>query len=129
MTWADALPYVAAIVGTSGLAGGIALLLRVRPEAGQAYVVASKGALLVQTGVIERLEAENRRLGERIEALEARETTAEGLQGRVDELEAENHTLKGEAARLKLRVGELEALALEQREEIDNLKRQANGTA
>lgn len=49
------VPVISALLGVSGICGGIYALLKVRPEAGQIVVSAAQGAVVVQTTVIENL--------------------------------------------------------------------------
>lgn len=76
------LPLIIAVIGSGGLIGGIAAFLKLRPEKDSIVVNAAQGALLVQTGIVEQLRLELERAHTRIAA-------CEGLEARVDELEAE----------------------------------------
>lgn len=67
----DIIPIVVAVLGSGGLLGGIYALLKLRPEAGQIVVTAAQGALIVQSGVIDSLRAENDRLRQRVDQLES----------------------------------------------------------
>lgn len=85
---------VAAVVGGS-LTGGIVALFKMRPETGAIIVSAAQGAVVVQASVINDLNAENRRLRERVTALELeREQDRErmaALERRLAALQAEVH--------------------------------------
>ena len=76
-------PLLVALLGAGGIIGGLVALMKLRPEAGQIVVTAAQGALIVQGGVIKSLEEENKRLRDRVEALEA-ETT--GLHAEIADL-------------------------------------------
>lgn len=105
-----AVPLVVGLLSTGGLLGGIVLLLKLRPEAGQIVVTAAQGAVVVQAGVLRDLEIENTRLSNK----------ATGLENKVASLETENNKLKGENLELRGRVTSLEL-------RVDQLSRQVNG--
>lgn len=96
-----------AILG-GGFLGGIALLLKVRPEAGSINVKAAETVVVMQTDYIERLET-------RLSDLEKEVGAARGLAGRVESLETELARTKrqrdqalSENDKLKERVDHLE---------------------
>jgi cell division protein FtsB len=94
--WAPVAGLIALVVG---LGGAVVALLKLRPEAGQITVIAAQGAVVVQQGVIETLQTELDRYGERLEALEQER----------DNLRITARDLEYENAALRERVGFLEA--------------------
>lgn len=86
-------------IGSGGLIGGIVALYKMRPEAGQITVSAAQGALIVQTGVIDTLRFEIKRLTEHVDALEKEnENCSQRLRAmseRVDSLEQERRLRGG----------------------------------
>jgi uncharacterized membrane protein len=58
----DAVTLIVAILSVGGITGGLIALLKLRPEAGQIVVTAAEGALVIQAGVLEQLQAENQRI-------------------------------------------------------------------
>jgi hypothetical protein len=87
MTKSEIIPILVHAILSGGFLGGIYLLLKLRPEAGQITVTAAQGAIIVQTGVIDTLREELIRLREETEAL--REENIE-LRKRIKELERAN---------------------------------------
>lgn len=81
--------------------GGLAAILKVRPEAAQISVSAAQGAVIVQTGVIEALREENRRLAERLTELERTSASLAHLQIENVQLRARVSQLERELAVLK----------------------------
>lgn len=65
------LPGIISAVFGGSLVAGVVALYKVRPEAGQIVVSAAQGALLVQTGVIDNLKLEIKRLNDELVALKA----------------------------------------------------------
>lgn len=63
------LPYLISVILGGGFLSGIYALLKLRPEAGQITVTAAQGAVIVQTGVIESLNTELKRLSREIDEL------------------------------------------------------------
>ena len=102
------VPVILAIIGTGGIGGAIVAFLKVRPEAGQIAVTASEGALVVQTGVIENLNKENKQLRERLENMESKVAMMMDLRERVEYLEDSRKKLKQDNERLRKRVASLE---------------------
>jgi cell division protein FtsB len=98
----DVTPFLIAILGTGGLAGGIVAFLKIRPEAGQIAVTASQGALIVQSGVIDELRKENERLRDRLTAIEAE-------MSKYNNLAIENWRLRQRVAELEREVKQLKA--------------------
>jgi threonine dehydratase len=103
------LAAIVAALGGGGFLGGLVLLLKLRPEAGQITVTAAQGAVIVQTGVIEALRRENDRLQTRIDALEVTSASFSEMSKRVSDLENERVSLKVENDGLRERVQMLEA--------------------
>lgn len=108
--WAAASPVVtspwftglvALIVGAGG-SGGVAAFLKLKPERGRIVIDAAQGAVIVQTGVIESMQAELNRL--QAAQVEQRAENA-GLRAEVTELrsgrDAEVAQLRAEVARLR----------------------------
>jgi chromosome segregation ATPase len=93
----DLLTAIAAIAVILFGGGGLYALLKVRPEAARISVDAAQGAVIVQTGVIDALRAENRRLADRLSELERTSSSVEHLRERIEHLEAERHVLTTEA--------------------------------
>lgn len=101
-TWLqDAAPILLAVIGTGGIGGAIIALVKLRPEAGQITVVAAQGALVVQSGVIETLNGEVKRLAERLEAAEAELV-------RMQRLEDENYKLRTKITDQDIKIKKLE---------------------
>ena len=71
MSASEFLPLIVTILSAGGLAGAVVALLKLRPESGAIVVTAAQGALIVQSGVIDALQEENKRLRDRVGALEA----------------------------------------------------------
>lgn len=94
------LTVIIAVLGGGGFLGGIVLLLKLRPEAGQITVSAAQGAVIVQTGVIDSLATENERLQARIDALEKTVAALAEMRNRIAALETESKLLKVENSRL-----------------------------
>ena len=93
MQLSDIVTLIAVVVGGGGLFAGIVALIKLRPEAGQITVTTAQGVLIMQTQVIDDLRKTNAR-----------------LQDRVDALEAENSTLMRRLGQLERRFGVVEAL-------------------
>jgi len=108
MSLSDLLPFLVAVIGGSGLIGGVIALLKLRPEAGQIIVTAAQGAVIVQTGVIDSLREENERLRHRVDALEAEMGSVDSPHRRIQMLEDEREVLRAENGRLRERVRHLE---------------------
>lgn len=72
---------------SGGFLGSIYALLKLRPEAGQITVTAAQGALVVQSGVIDDLNEELKRVKDEVIALRKENTE---LKKRVVELERLN---------------------------------------
>lgn len=81
--------------------GGIYGIFRVRPEAAQISVSAAQGAVIVQTGVIDSLREENKRLADRLSELERTSANVTQLQERVEFLESDRTRLRREAEQLR----------------------------
>lgn len=108
------LPLVTTILG-GGVLGGIAILLKVRPEASSLAVVASEKVVVLQMSTITRLEEELdelRQLAHEVHDLRnaqaASEARIEEMQRRLDAKDREKDTLVTENAQLKERVRTLE---------------------
>ncbi|HEY5990767.1 MAG TPA: hypothetical protein VIV12_30885 [Streptosporangiaceae bacterium] len=102
------LPYVVGVVVAVLGGGGLAALMKSRPEGSKILVDAAQGVVLVQTGVIDRL---NRELGEaraQIAELGAHMAEMSSLREGNDRLKARVSELERQNARLKRRVSELE---------------------
>lgn len=84
MTKHEVIQIIIYILGSSGFLGGIYMLLKLRPEAGQITVTAAQGAIIVQTGVIDTLRAEIKRMEERFDEQEQR----------LKDLQEENNQLR-----------------------------------
>ena len=63
-SWYGWLPGIISSLIGGGLAASYVALYKVKPEAGQIVVTAAQGALVVQTGVIENLRKELKRVQE-----------------------------------------------------------------
>ena len=104
----DWLPVIVPAVLTFVFGGGLVAMRRGRDEGSKLIVDAAQGAVVVQAGVIDRLEKE---LAEALREIEdLRKSFAEliALRGRVRELEQENESLRSQNAALAARVQELE---------------------
>jgi hypothetical protein len=88
-------PLLVAVLGAGGIVGGIVALMKLRPEAGQIVVNAAQDALIVQSGVLEALLAENRRLIEKVAAVERENTD---LLAKMTQMATELHDLKLQVA-------------------------------
>lgn len=62
--WGAYVPAVITLLGGGGFATAIILLLKARPEVGQIVVTSAQGAVIVQTGVIDNLHKELRRVND-----------------------------------------------------------------
>lgn len=91
---------VALIVSVAG-GGGIAALIKSRPEGNKIIVDAAQGAVVVQSKVIDSLRQE-------VDELRSHITEINSLRSRVSELEAQNITLKAENVSLREKVKHLE---------------------
>lgn len=80
-----------ALVGSGGFVGGLYMLLKLRPEAGQITVTAAQGALIVQSGVIENLQEELSRV----------RADNKTLRKKVDELEEKYNKLRERTAQIE----------------------------
>lgn len=96
----DWLPGVATVIAILFGGGGLIALFKIRPEAGQAAVVAAEGAMRVQDKAITRLEGDVARLegklGEvtaKLETCEQASADAERLRAEVERLTAANKSL------------------------------------
>lgn len=89
----DIVLIVVALLGGSGITGAVVALLKFPRESGQMFVTTAKDVVLIQSGVIERLEKEITRQGEELEDLriECRERE-EMLLKRIKELEHKAET-------------------------------------
>lgn len=102
------LPYAVPVIVALASGGGLAALLKSRPEGTKILVDAAQGLVVVQTGVITdlrtslaRAEAQIDELRSHVSEMSTLRTENDRLNRRVDELEREN-------SRLKARVSELE---------------------
>jgi peptidoglycan hydrolase CwlO-like protein len=109
---------VALVIGVFG-GGGIATILKAKPETTKILVDAAQGAVVVQSGVIDSLQENLTKQHEELEKaqaeiLELRTHMAEinGLRSRVRELEHQNEFLQTENTNL--------------RSELDSLKERFN---
>lgn len=102
-------PAIAAIGGLTGVAAIITAVFRLRPDVNRVTVSAAEGAVIVQTGVIESLSAENVRLQKRIDALEATVHSFAEMRTRIAALETERMLLKTENVGLRERIQMLES--------------------
>jgi uncharacterized small protein (DUF1192 family) len=96
---------VSLIIGAGG-AGGIAALVKVKPERGRIVIDAAQGAVVVQSGVMADLRAELDRLRAELEESRAdRDAEVARLRAEVLELrsgrDAEVAQLRAEVARLR----------------------------
>lgn len=86
---------IVAILGSSGLVGGIVALVKVRPESGRMIVEAAEGAVVVQSGVITALRDELADLRAALEdAREEEDDCKRRCQALEDELATVKTTLK-----------------------------------
>lgn len=60
---------IISFIGGGGIVTAIVALYKVKPESGQIVVTAAQGALVVQTGVIDNLQKEIKRLSDEVDAL------------------------------------------------------------
>jgi hypothetical protein len=72
------------VLGGGGLITAFVALLKLRPEAGQIMVTTAQGVVIVQTGVIESLQKELKRVSDELD--EVRRDNV-GLRARIRELE------------------------------------------
>jgi septal ring factor EnvC (AmiA/AmiB activator) len=97
ISFSNWLPGIVTAVFSGGVTGSIVALLKVRQEAGQIVVTAAEGALVVQTGVIENLRTEMKRLEKDLtearkmienqsEIIKRQAETIEGLNDQIQEL-------------------------------------------
>lgn len=100
----EMIPIIIHAILSSGFLGGIYLLLKLRPEAGQITVTAAQGVVLMQSGVIDDLRKENREFKEELRKMEER----------FDEQERrfskKLSTMQEENSQLRARIRELERL-------------------
>jgi capsule polysaccharide export protein KpsE/RkpR len=104
-----ALPYLVAVIAAGGGLGGIAALVRSRPESGKILIDAAQGAVIVQSAVLGQLKAELAVAQEQIAQLRADMGELAPLRTNVRALEHDNEMLRSENARLGERVRQLEA--------------------
>jgi hypothetical protein len=81
----DLVVLAVGIVGSGGLTGALIAVLKFRPEAGQVLVTTAQGVLIVQTGVIDSLRDELKRVSDKLEQMEKENA---GLRARIRELES-----------------------------------------
>lgn len=103
------LAVIVAVIGGGGVAGIITAIFRLRPDTNRVTVSAAEGAVIVQTGVIESLSEENKRLHKRISDLEETMRSLTEMRTRIAALETENRVLLVENEGLRERVQLLEA--------------------
>ncbi len=118
---------IAAITALLG-GGGIAAVLKARPEAGQISVTAAQGAVVVQSSVIddlrEQMNVQKQQLAEqaaKINELERKVAHTWALESALEDSKAENSRLRIERDGLRDRVDTLEA-------EVRKLKKAVNGS-
>jgi FtsZ-binding cell division protein ZapB len=104
------LPALVTLLTSGGLLGGVYMLLKLRPEAGQIIVTQAEGAVIVQGKVIDDLQEQNAEL----------KVDNKSLRARVTSLEAKNRELEGENRGLKHRVESLET-------KVDLLEKRVEG--
>lgn len=93
---------LAALIGASGIAGGVAVYRKVPAEKESIIISSAQGALVVQAGVLEDLREELQWAQQRIEAVEAE------LHAEIDRLRKERDDLRRDRDRLRVRVRDLE---------------------
>jgi TolA-binding protein len=103
------LPYLVGVIVALGGGGGVAALLRSRPEGSKILVDAAQGAVIVQSSVIEQLRSELDTAQRQISELRADMTELGKLRAQVRELEHDNEMLRAENGRLWARIRHLEA--------------------
>lgn len=62
--WSKYVPSIITLLGGGGFLTAVVLLLKARPEMGQIVVTSAQGAVIVQTGVIENLNRELKRVND-----------------------------------------------------------------
>lgn len=100
---------IALIVGGGGIAGAVAVIVKLRPEKDALTITLSEKAVIVQSNVIESLTDDNQRLKTRVADLEAVVNSFAEMRTRIAALETERRLLRMENAGLKERVQMLES--------------------
>ena len=62
--WGAYVPSIIAAIGGGGFLAAVVLLIKARPEIGQIVVTSSERALIVQTGVLDNLNRELKRVND-----------------------------------------------------------------
>lgn len=109
---------IVGLLGAGGIAGAIVALLKVRPEAGQIVVDAAKGAVVIQSGVLEELRQE--RVADREEHKQELVAQEERHRQAMTRMGKRLDDALGELAHLREEVSRCEAL----REELAQTKEQ-----
>jgi cysteine synthase len=73
-TGSNIVPIVVALVGSSGIIGGIGMFLKLRPERDSLVVSTAQAALAMQTGITDNLRSELERATERLARIDELET-------------------------------------------------------
>lgn len=124
---AQFVPWI--IAGITALlgGGGIAAVLKARPEAGQISVAAAQGAVVVQSSVIDdlrvQMNVQKQQLidqANQISDLQRRVAKTYALEASLEDAHFETSRLRNERDQLKERVDVLEA-------EVKQLKKAVNG--
>lgn len=116
------LPYVVGLIVTILTGGGVAALIKAKPEGSKILVDAAAGVVVVQTGVItdlrEQLEEARNRSDRLSDQLEEAQVQINELRQHVSEMSS----LRLENDRLKARVTEQEAEIQTLRKRVDELE-------
>lgn len=103
------LPLVIAILGAGGVVGAISAWRKVQPERESIIITAAQGALVIQAGVLEKLQEELERAHEQIAELRTEvEAVNDELHAEVDQLRGERDALLEENSDLREKVTQLE---------------------
>lgn len=104
--WSKYVPSIITLLGGGGFLTAIILLLKARPEVGQIVVTSAQGAVIVQTGVIDNLNKELKRvndenaqlrdrLNREIKEREALQDKLDLLEDKLRRLSSRTETLEG----------------------------------
>jgi outer membrane murein-binding lipoprotein Lpp len=107
--------------------GGIAALIRAKPETNKLIIDAAQGAVLIQTGVLDEMKAQNAELKTQITELKAQVQELTQIQKQITYLEGINHAIVKENDILKTRIDQLDAFVKELKREIQEQAKIVNG--
>ena len=98
------LPEIIGLIIAAVTGGGLATLIKVRPERSLISVNAAQGAVIVQSGVIDSLRADLNSARAEIRELRSHMTEMAALRDQVRGLESENGNLRARVAHLEMQL-------------------------